>query len=225
MNKIITMLSLSEENYLKAIFHLERNYPGGVCTNALAEEMETKASSVTDMVKKLSEKDLVQYKRYQGVKLSKQGRNTAVGVIRKHRLWEVFLVEKLDFTWDEVHDVAEQLEHIKSDKLIRELDRFLDFPTRDPHGDPIPDSEGNFAESNKLLLSALRIGEQGICIGVKDSSADFLRYLDKNDIFLGQQIKVLEKEDFDNSLLIELNGKELQLSSRIAGNLYIEKGV
>lgn len=217
------MFSLSEENYLKAIFHLERSYPGGVSTNALAEEMETKASSVTDMVKKLSEKDLVKYKKYQGVKLSKRGRETAVEVIRKHRLWEVFLVEKLNFAWDEVHDVAEQLEHIKSEKLIRELDRFLEFPTRDPHGDPIPDAEGNFSESNKLLLAALEVGEVGICIGVKDSSADFLRYLDKNDIALGQQLKVLEKEDFDHSVLIELNGRELQLSSRIAANLFVKR--
>ena len=217
------MFSLSEENYLKAIFHLERSYPGGVSTNALAEEMETKASSVTDMVKKLSEKDLVKYKKYQGVKLSKRGRETAVEVIRKHRLWEVFLVEKLNFAWDEVHDVAEQLEHIKSEKLILELDRFLEFPTRDPHGDPIPDAEGNFSESNKLLLAALEEGEVGICIGVKDSSADFLRYLDKNDIALGQQLKVLEKEDFDHSVLIELNGRELQLSSRIAANLFVKR--
>ena len=217
------MFSLSEENYLKAIFHLERSYPGGVSTNALAEEMETKASSVTDMVKKLSEKDLVKYKKYQGVKLSKRGRETAVEVIRKHRLWEVFLVEKLNFAWDEVHDVAEQLEHIKSEKLILELDRFLEFPTRDPHGDPIPDAEGNFSESNKLLLAALEVGEVGICIGVKDSSADFLRYLDKNDIALGHQLKVLEKEDFDHSVLIERNGRELQLSSRIATNLFVKR--
>lgn len=217
------MFSLSEENYLKAIFHLERSYPTGVSTNALAEEMEAKASSVTDMLKKLSEKDLVKYRKYQGVKLSSLGRDTAVEVIRKHRLWEVFLVEKLNFAWDEVHDVAEQLEHIKSDKLINELDRFLEFPTRDPHGDPIPDAEGNFAESNKILLSAVEPGEEGLCIGVKDSSADFLRFLDKNEIALGQKIKVLEKEDFDLSLLVEIGERELQLSSRIAGNLYVKK--
>ena len=218
------MLSLTEETYLKAIFHLERSYPAGVSTNALAEEMETKASSVTDMVKKLSEKDLVEYKKYQGVKLRKRGRSTAVGVIRKHRLWEVFLVEKLNFSWDEVHEVAEQLEHIKSDKLIEELDRFLEFPTRDPHGDPIPDADGNFKESDRLLLSAFSVGDKGICTGVKDSSAEFLQYLDKNGIALGQQLEVLEKEEFDQSMVISFRGRELPISHRISTNLYIKKG-
>lgn len=216
------MYSLSEENYLKAIFHLEQKYREGVSTNALSEEMETKASSVTDMVRKLSDKKLVNYKKYQGVKLSKQGRETAVEVIRKHRLWEVFLVEKLNFNWDEVHDVAEQLEHIKSDKLINELDRFLGNPTRDPHGDPIPDAEGHFSVSNKVLLAELKKGETGIVVGVKDSSAAFLRYLDKNEIALGKKIKVIEKEAFDQSMLIQLNEKELRISNLISGNLYMK---
>lgn len=216
------MFSLSEENYLKAIFHLERAYPTGVSTNALAEEMNSKASSVTDMIKRLSEKKLVAYKKYQGVKLSEQGRETAVSVIRKHRLWEVFLVDKLGFAWDEVHEVAEQLEHIKSDKLIKELDRFLDFPKRDPHGDPIPDSKGNFAASNKVLLAELHKGESGICIGVKDSSPEFLQYLDKNKIALGQLIIIVEKESFDQSMLINLNGKEFKISNVISSNLYIK---
>lgn len=217
------MFSLSEENYLKAIFHLERKFPAGVSTNALAEEMESKASSVTDMVKKLSEKELVKYKKYQGVKLSQLGKETAVEVIRKHRLWEVFLVEKLNFCWHEVHEVAEQLEHIKSEKLTRELDKFLDYPKRDPHGDPIPDSEGNFEVSNTLLLAELEKGERGICMGVKDSSADFLRYLDKNKISLGKEIEVLEKESFDHSMLLDFGGFELRISSQIANNLFIKK--
>jgi len=216
------MFSLSEENYLKAIFHLEHTYKEGVSTNALAEEMETKASSVTDMVKKLSEKKLVIYKKYQGVKLSKLGRDTAVEIIRKHRLWEVFLVEKLNFNWDEVHDVAEQLEHIRSEKLIKELDKFLGFPKRDPHGDPIPDAGGNFIVSNKTLLADLSIGEAGICVGVKDSSAAFLQFLDKNNISLGKKIKVLEKEDFDKSMLIDNQGTNLRISNLISENLYIK---
>ncbi|MFO8147477.1 MAG: metal-dependent transcriptional regulator [Bacteroidota bacterium] len=216
------MFSLSEENYLKAIFHLENLFPDGVSTNALAEEMETKPSSVTDMIKKLSEKKLLNYKKYQGVKLSKFGRETAIAVIRKHRLWEVFLVEKLNFNWDEVHDVAEQLEHIRSEKLIRELDKFLGFPKRDPHGDPIPDAEGIFSVSNKVLLAELKKGETGICLGVKDSSAAFLRYLDKNEIALGKEIKVIEKEAFDQSMLIQLNENELRISNLISGNLYIK---
>lgn len=216
------MFSLSEENYLKAIFHLENTYREGVSTNALAEEMETKASSVTDMIKKLSEKKLLNYKKYQGVKLSKSGREAAISVIRKHRLWEVFLVEKLNFNWDEVHDVAEQLEHIRSEKLIRELDKFLGFPKRDPHGDPIPDAGGNFSLSNKMLLSELEKGETAICVGVRDSSAAFLQFLDKNKIALGKEIQVLEKESFDNSMLVKLDDRKLQISQLISGNLYIK---
>ncbi|HSI68973.1 MAG TPA: metal-dependent transcriptional regulator [Gillisia sp.] len=216
------MYTFSEENYLKAIFHLERMYPSGVSTNALAEQMETKASSVTDMIKKLSDKDLVNYKKYQGVKLSRAGKHTAVSVIRKHRLWEVFLVEKLNFNWDEVHDVAEQLEHIQSEKLIKELDRFLEFPKRDPHGDPIPDAEGNFAVFNKVLLADLDKGEAGICVGVRDSTPAFLQFLDKHNISLGKEIKVMEKEDFDQSMKIKLDQAELRISHQISGNLYIK---
>jgi len=216
------MFTFSEENYLKAIYHLERKFPAGVSTNALAEEMETKASSVTDMIKKLSEKKLVNYKKYQGFKLSQLGMETAVSVIRKHRLWEFFLVEKLDFSWDEVHEVAEQLEHIKSEKLIRELDRFLGFPKRDPHGDPIPDAEGNFTVLNKVLLSDLKNGGTGIFVGVKDSSTTFLQFLDKRNIALGSEIKIIEKEPFDQSVLIKINEQELRVSNLISGNIYIK---
>jgi DtxR family Mn-dependent transcriptional regulator len=216
------MFTFSEENYLKAIYHLERKFPAGVSTNALAEEMETKASSVTDMIKKLSEKELVNYKKYQGFKLSQLGMETAVSVIRKHRLWEFFLVEKLDFAWDEVHEVAEQLEHIKSEKLIRELDRFLGFPKRDPHGDPIPDAEGNFTVLNKVLLSDLKKGGTGIFVGVKDSSTTFLQFLDKRNIALGSEIKIIEKEPFDQSVLIKINEQELRVSNLISGNIYIK---
>ncbi|TRO67288.1 metal-dependent transcriptional regulator [Christiangramia sabulilitoris] len=216
------MFSLSEENYLKAIFHLENSYKGGVSTNALAEEMQTKASSVTDMIKRLSDKDLVNYKKYQGVKLSSAGKSAAIEVIRKHRLWEVFLVEKLGFNWDEVHEVAEQLEHIKSEKLTNELDKFLEFPKRDPHGDPIPDAQGNFSVANRALLSDLEEQQTGICVGVKDSSTEFLQYLDKNQISLGKEIRVLEKEEFDQSMLIEMDGNELMISNLISANLFIK---
>lgn len=216
------MFSLSEENYLKAIYHLEYACKGGVSTNALAEGMETKASSVTDMVKKLSDKKLVDYRKYQGVKLSDLGRRTALEIIRKHRLWEVFLVEKLNFSWDEVHEVAEQLEHIKSEKLTRELDRFLNYPRRDPHGDPIPNAQGKFTVSNQQLLSALSKGESGICIGVKDSSPDFLQYLDKNHISLGKEIKVLDKEAYDQSMLIEMDGEKMKISQEVSVNLHIK---
>ena len=216
------MFSFSEENYLKAIFHLQKKYSGGVSTNALAEQMETKASSVTDMVKKLSDKELVKYKKYQGVKLSEKGKKTAVEVIRKHRLWEVFLVEKLHFSWDEVHDIAEQLEHIKSAKLTNELDNFLGHPKRDPHGDPIPDAKGNFRIANNLLLSDLEKGQSCVCVGVRDSSSEFLRYLDKNNIALGKQIEIVYKEEYDQSMLVKVEEKELRISQTVSNNLFVK---
>mgnify|MGYP002279715150 FL=1 len=216
------MFSLSEENYLKSIFHLQKHSKTGVSTNALAKELQTKASSVTDMVKKLSEKELVVYKKYQGVYLSEAGRKTALQIVRKHRLWEVFLVEKLSFSWDEVHEVAEELEHIKSDKLISELDKFLDYPQRDPHGDPIPDAEGNFQVSNKTLLSNLKKGETGTLVGVKDTSSEFLKYLDKNNIALGETIKVLDKEEFDGSMQIKVRDESLNVSPLVTVNIYIK---
>ncbi|OYX26321.1 MAG: iron-dependent repressor, partial [Flavobacteriales bacterium 32-35-8] len=170
------MVTLSEENYLKAIYHLGKQGSVAVSTNAIAEQMETKASSVTDMIKKLADKNLVNYVKYQGVSLTKEGRLAAASVVRKHRLWEVLLVEKLNFSWDEVHEVAEQLEHIKSEKLINELDAFLNYPEEDPHGDPIPDKDGNIKKVEKILLSQVDENQSCICIGVKDSSTDFLKY-------------------------------------------------
>ena len=217
------MFSQSEENYIKAIYHLETISNKGISTNAIAKSLATKASSVTDMIKKLSEKNLVIYKKYQGVKLSDFGKKTAANIVRKHRLWEVFLVDKLNFSWDEVHDVAEQLEHIKSPKLINQLDALLGFPTHDPHGDPIPDAAGNLKTIDKSLLSTLSKNETGICVGVEDSSSEFLQFLDKKGITLGKQIKVLEKEDFDDSLSIEIEGKKIAISNKIANNLYIKK--
>jgi DtxR family Mn-dependent transcriptional regulator len=216
------MFTHSEENYLKAIYHLDLVSDKGISTNAIAKKLNTKASSVTDMIKKLSVKKVLVYKKYQGVTLTDFGRKTAANVIRKHRLWEVFLVEKLKFSWDEVHDVAEQLEHIKSSKLIDQLDAFLEFPKRDPHGDPIPDKEGNLHQIKKRVLSSLQEGEKGICVGVKDSSSAFLQFLDKQQIALGKEIKVISKEAFDDSLTIKINERELSISNKIANNLYIQ---
>src|SRR4051812_28616007 len=190
-------MTLSEENYLKTIYHLTNLSNTGVSTNAIAEMIETKASSVTDMLRKLSEKGLVDYKKYQGVSLTESGRLSAKMIVRKHRLWEVFLVEKLGFSWDEVHDIAEQLEHIKSEKLINKLDDFLGNPTEDPHGDPIPDINGQIIKIEKQLLSELAADQIGICVGVKDTSSEFLKYLDKQKIALGSKIHVLSKESFD----------------------------
>ncbi|MEX6626561.1 metal-dependent transcriptional regulator [Tenacibaculum salmonis] len=217
------MFSQSEENYIKTIYHLGLLSDKGISTNAIANMLATKASSVTDMIKKLSDKEVVIYKKYQGVTLTDFGKKTAVNIIRKHRLWEVFLVEKLNFSWDEVHDVAEQLEHIKSPKLIDELDLFLGYPKTDPHGDPIPDKEGNLPQIQKSLLSTLEKNQKGVCVGVNDTSSEFLRFLDKQEIALGQHIEVLDKEPFDDSFLVKINDKEITISNKVANNIYIQK--
>ena len=217
-------MTFSEENYLKAIYHLTSVTDTEVSTNAIAEMMETKASSVTDMLKKLAEKDLVNYIKYQGVSLTDKGKLSAKMIVRKHRLWEVFLVDKLNFAWDEVHDIAEQLEHIKSEQLINKLDDFLGNPTEDPHGDPIPNANGQIVAIEKQLLSELAENQIGICVGVKDSSAEFLKYLDKQEIALGSKIEIMAKESFDLSTKIKVNGKELTISNKIANNLYV-KGI
>lgn len=215
-------MTFSEENYLKAIYHLTLSSDAEVSTNAIAEMMETKASSVTDMLKKLSEKGLVNYKKYQGVSLTVNGKLAAKMIVRKHRLWEVFLVDKLDFSWDEVHDIAEQLEHIKSEKLINKLDDFLGNPTEDPHGDPIPDANGKIISTEKQLLSELSENQIGICVGVKDTSSEFLKYLDKQEISLGSKIEIIGKESFDLSLKIKLNDRELAISNKIATNIFVK---
>ncbi|MFL9830198.1 metal-dependent transcriptional regulator [Flavobacterium sp. ARAG 55.4] len=215
-------MTFSEENYLKSIYHLTVVSGSGVSTNAIAEVMETKASSVTDMLKKLAEKDLVHYKKYQGVSLTEKGKLEAKMIVRKHRLWEVFLVEKLDFSWDEVHDIAEQLEHIKSEKLINKLDDFLGNPTEDPHGDPIPNAQGLLPKIEKQLLSDLTENQKGICVGVKDTSSEFLKYLDKQQIALGSTIEILGKETFDLSLRIKVDDKPLNISNKIATNLFVK---
>lgn len=215
-------MTFSEENYLKTIYHLTVSTDAGVSTNAIAEMMETKASSVTDMLKKLAEKDLVNYKKYQGVSLTDSGKLAAKMIVRKHRLWEVFLVEKLDFSWDEVHDIAEQLEHIKSEKLINRLDDFLGNPTEDPHGDPIPDAKGIIVNTEKQLLSELVVNQKGVCVGVKDTSSDFLKYLDKQGISLGSKINIIGKESFDLSLKININEIELSISNKIASNIFVK---
>lgn len=216
-------MTRSEENYLKTIFHLGGTDSHAITTNAIAERMETKPSSVTDMAKKLAEKGLVHYKKYQGVFLSEEGCKTALSIIRKQRLWEVFLVKKLDFTWDEVHEVAEQLEHIKSEKLIDKMDALLHYPKYDPHGDPIPTKDGKFMSQDRQLLCEIPIGSFGVCLGVKDTSSSFLKFLDKQQIALGSTLQVLEKEDFDQSLRVKVNGREFYMSCQIASNIYVKK--
>ena len=215
-------MTISEENYIKVIYHISLVAPKGVNTNAIAGMLDTKASSVTDMLKKLSEKDFVSYQKYQGVTLTEKGLLAAKMIVRKHRLWEVFLVEKLNFSWDEVHEIAEELEHIKSEVLINKLDEFLGFPSFDPHGDPIPDEQGIIKKIEKHLLSDAEVNKDYKCIGVKDTSTDFLKYLDKQKIALGSLIKIIEREEFDETLTIAIDGKRTTISNKIASNLYVQ---
>lgn len=216
-------ISHTEENYLKAIFKICEKSSKAASTNAIAKEMATSAASVTDMLQRLSGKTLINYEKYKGVTLTSRGQNIATSLIRKHRLWEVFLVEKLHFTWGEVHDMAEQLEHIQSEELVERLDQFLEYPKFDPHGDPIPDSEGNFTFRKQIHLSELKIGEGGIVVGVQEHSAPFLEYLDRLHLSLGAEIQILEKFDYDESIKINLAGSEIILSNKVSQNLFVQK--
>lgn len=216
------MLSFAEENYLKAVFHLSENGKKSVSTNELADAMRTKPASATDMIRKLAAKEMVQYERYHGVCIADKGRHEALKIIRKHRLWEVFLVEKLRFNWDEVHEVAEQLEHIKSSLLVERLDNFLGNPRYDPHGDPIPDANGEYAPKPKLPLSELPIGAHATIVAVKDSSSLFLQYLDKIGAHIGAPVELLDRVEYDGSIQLRLNSeRELFISREAADNLLV----
>jgi DtxR family Mn-dependent transcriptional regulator len=216
------MYSQAEENYLKTIYTLEKEFENEVSTNLIAGKIKTKASSVTDMLKKLANKDLVVYKKYQGVYLTELGRLSALTVIRKHRLWECFLVQKLQFNWDEVHDIAEQLEHVKSEALISKLDAFLKFPKLDPHGDPIPDAHGRTILNKTVSITDMKIGSAGVFVGVRDSSASFLKYLNKKNLALGDKIKVIDIEPFDSSYHIETKTHRLVITNNVAENLCLK---
>lgn len=213
--------SFTEENYLKAIYKLSKRSEKGVSTNALAERMDTKASSVTDMIKRLAGKKLVNYKKYQGVTLSAKGQQIAVDIIRKHRLWEVFLVDHLGFGWDEVHDVAEQMEHINSDVLVERLDQFLDHPKYDPHGGPIPDKDGNFPAPARVRLDELEVGRSSKVMGITDNSESFINHLNKMGLQLGTEFNLKERFDFDRSIEVQLNGRSMQLSHEVAKNIFV----
>ncbi|HNP16789.1 MAG TPA: metal-dependent transcriptional regulator [Fulvivirga sp.] len=216
------MLSFAEENYLKTIYHLSQETDSAVTTNAIADSLNTKAASVTDMIKKLSKKGVLSYQKYKGVQVSKTGEIAALQVIRKHRLWETFLVDKLKFNWDQVHEVAEQLEHINSDLLIQRLDEFLAYPKYDPHGDPIPDENGLFKSKPRVALDQCLDGQSGIIVAVKDSNSAFLKYLDKIGLYLGAKIKIIDKVEFDGSLEIQIdNKKSTFISKEVSENIWI----
>ena len=217
------MPSYTEENYLKAIYKLSEAEPGvEVSTNRIAEALQTKAASVTDMLRRLGEKGLLDYQRYRGATLTRTGREMALLTIRRHRLWEVFLVQTLGFSWDEVHEVAEEMEHLQSPLLLRRLDEFLGFPRLDPHGDPIPGEDGAVRRPRSRLVADLTVGEHGTVVAVKDSSPAFLRYLDKVGLSLGATLEVLDKVEFDNSLEIKVNKKQKALiSAEVSRNLLV----
>lgn len=222
-HKLESMFSHSEENYLKAIYHLGITSVNGVSTNAIAKKLSTKASSVTDMIKKLSDKELIEYKKYKGTKLTKEGFLIAVRIVRKHRLWEVFLVDKLRFKWDEVHEIAEQLEHIQSVELTKRLDDFLDNPKVDPHGDPIPNENGELHFIESISLSELKKGAEAEIVGVVHSESSFLRFLEKNELMLGVKVKLEERFEFDGSIEVVSKGRILNLSEKVAKNIRVNR--
>lgn len=219
------MYSFTEENYLKAIYKLSERDQDKITTNAIAEVLETKPASVTDMIKKLSDKKLLKYEKYRGVTLTEKGRIIAVETVRKHRLWETFLCEKLKFGWEEVHDIAEQLEHIQSELLIDKLDEFLGNPTHDPHGDPIPGKNGEIKKSNFVILSTVKTGQRSVMSGVVDHSVAFLKHLDKTGLVLGKLLEIHDVNDYDGSVSVSINsGKPFHISRDVAKNILVKTG-
>jgi DtxR family Mn-dependent transcriptional regulator len=214
--------SASKENYLKAIFHLQQDQTN-VSTNALADALKTKPASVTDMLKKLKVQRLLQYEKYKGVRLTPEGRKIAVNIIRKHRLWELFLTKKLGFGWEEVHDIAEELEHISSKKLIDRLDEFLDYPEADPHGDPIPDVQGKMRTSQQLNLAELPLNTNAVISHISNPRSDFFELLNHKNISIGTRIEVKKKFEFDSSLEVKVNKlPAFTISNELAKSLYVK---
>lgn len=217
-------LTYTEENYLKAIYIIQnRNESGEVSVNEIAERMQTKPATVTDMLKRLSEKKLIHYERYKKITLNDSGASVALSILRKHRLWETFLNKKLNFNWDEVHEVAEQLEHIRSQKLIDRLDDFLGYPEFDPHGDPIPDANGILPNSTAVPLTEVSIGEKCKVVAVKDASSEFLKQLARFNLKIGTILHLSERMPFDNSILVKNgDGESFQLSEIVSSKLLVK---
>jgi DtxR family transcriptional regulator, Mn-dependent transcriptional regulator len=214
--------SLAEENYLKAIYKLYEKNGAMVTTSSLAEVLQINAASVTDFIKKMAAKKLISYQKSKGVNLTEQGRSIALNIIRKHRLWEVWLVNNLGFKWDEVHEIAEQLEHVISDELIENLDKHLGFPKADPHGDLIPDAKGRFIKNSSKPLLECAKGDKVKFTGVAEHSNSFLQYLTKSNISLGDEIAVEAIEEYDHSFQVKINKKERKLLSKeVVKNLLV----
>jgi DtxR family Mn-dependent transcriptional regulator len=212
--------STSEENYIKAIFHLQKD--GTVTTNELSAELHTRPASVTDMMKKLRTKKLVHYRAYRGFRLTPEGNKVALLIIRRHRLWEYFLAEKLKFSWDEVHAVAEDLEHVSSKKLIDKLDEFLEFPRFDPHGDPIPDSNGRIETAKQVCLTELPLNKPAVVSHVSDQSTEMLELLGHKKIAIGTKLEVKKKFTFDLSMEIKVRQQSMNISEQLAKNIFVK---
>jgi DtxR family Mn-dependent transcriptional regulator len=210
----------SEENYLKAIFHLQEK-DGTVTTNALAEKLQTKPASVTDMMKKLSAKKLLNYKPYYGFSLSAEGKKIALFIVRRHRLWEYFLSEKLKFDWNEVHALAEELEHVSSKQLIDRLDQYLGFPQFDPHGDPIPDQKGKIKNVNKISLFDLPFNQMAEVLQVTNQSTEMLELLEHKNITIGTRLEVKKHFDFDHSVELKIKTATITISEQLAKNIFV----
>jgi len=216
-------LTFTEENYIKAIYTIQdRNEKGEVSVNEIAERVQTRPATVTDMFKKLSEKELIHYEKYKKVQLTEAGTKIALSILRKHRLWETFLCEKLNFAWDEVHEVAEQLEHIRSQKLIDRIDEYLGFPEYDPHGDPIPKHNGELPASKAVPMSEMAINTPCVFVAVNDTSSAFLQQLKRFNLEIGSELTITERMPYDNSVWVtNKNGDSYQLSEKIATNILV----
>lgn len=213
--------SIAEENYIKSIYHLQQSFDS-VTTNALADHIKTKPASVTDMLKKLQQKNLLNYNPYKAFKLSKEGNKAALNIIRRHRLWEYFLVNQLQFNWEEVHEVAEQLEHVSSKKLVDKLDAFLNFPKFDPHGDPIPDSNGKINQQQQMPLIELPLNTIAVITSVQNQSSDLLTFLSNRNMHIGTKLEVKQKLSFDNSIEVKIKNKQsFHVSEQVANAINV----
>jgi DtxR family Mn-dependent transcriptional regulator len=216
------MHTLSEENYLKIVYFLELSEGAKASPTTIAETLGNSPASVVDMLKKLRGKKLIQYDKSRGARLTETGKRTALGVVRNHRLWEVFLHEKLGYSWDEVHPLAEQLEHVHDPLLADRLDKYLGFPQYDPHGDPIPKQDGKIARLPRTTLTGITPGNTCRVVAVKDTSAPFLQYLAKLNIGIGTQLKVEEFIAYDGSLTIKLDRKTATVSKKFAESIIVD---
>lgn len=216
------MQTNTEENYLKAIYLLGRQGKDKVSATILASSLGNNPASVIDMLRKLKEKKLVEYDKRNGARLTSDGIMSAIRTIRKHRLWEFFLQQKLDYTWDEVHDIAEQMEHVHEDTLADRLDKYLGYPQFDPHGEVIPGSDGQMPVAETRTLNEMGAGSSCRVVSVKDNSKSFLQYLHKLKIGIGTLIEICEKIDFDGSQIIRIEKSgEANVSEKVAENIFV----